>query len=105
MTLRPDRTSVLRVGREAEVRIPEGTIYEPIFVRPGLGEAPQADSGVVVLSPAYRFFDPATPLFRAVEVTASAAACRARCNYAPNWPYARAEARWPASEAHMPTAR
>lgn len=30
---------------------------------------------------------------------------RARCNYAPNWPYARAEARWPASEAHMPTAR
>ena len=35
----------------------------------------------------------------------SAAACRARCNYAPNWPYARAEARWPASEAHMPTAR
>ena len=69
VTLRPDRTSVLRVGREAEVRIPEGTIYEPIFVRPGLGEAPQADSGVVVLSPAYRFFDPATPLFRAVEVT------------------------------------
>lgn len=63
VTLRPDRTSVLRVGREAEVRIPEGTIYEPIFVRPGLGEAPQADSGVVVLSPAYRFFDPATPLF------------------------------------------
>ena len=69
VTLRPDRASVLRVGREAEVRIPEGTIYEPIFVRPGLGEAPQADSGVVVLSPAYRFFDPATPLFRAVEVT------------------------------------
>lgn len=69
VTLRPDRTSVLRVGREAEVRIPEGTIYEPIFVRPGLGEAPQADSGVVVLSPAYRFFNPATPLFRAVEVT------------------------------------
>lgn len=67
VTLRPDRASVLRVGREAEVRIPEGTIYEPIFVRPGLGEAPQADSGVVVLSPAYRFFDPATPLFRAAD--------------------------------------
>ena len=30
VTLRPDRTSVLRVGREAEVRVPEGTIYEPI---------------------------------------------------------------------------
>ena len=69
VALRPDRASVLRIGREAEVRIPEGTIYEPTFVRTGRGEAPQADSGVVVLSPAYRFFDPATPLFRAVEVT------------------------------------
>ena len=69
VTLWPDRAATLRVGREAEVRVPAGAVYEPIFVRPGHGEAPQADSGVVVLSPAYRFFDSSTPLYRAVEVT------------------------------------
>ena len=81
VTLRPDRTSVLRVGREAEVRIPEGTIYEPIFVRPGLGEAPQADSGVVVLSPAYRFFDPATPAEGADLTRAEGVRFRAADNF------------------------
>ncbi|WP_290540926.1 M23 family metallopeptidase [Alistipes sp.] len=69
VALRPDRVSVLRVGDQAEVCVPEGTIYEPIYVRPGLGKAPKADSGIVILSPAYRFFDPTTPLFHPVEAT------------------------------------
>lgn len=64
----PDRASTLHIAGEAKVSIPAGTIYEPIFVRPGLGEAPQAASGVVVLSPAYHLFDHSTPLFRSVEV-------------------------------------
>ena len=51
------------------------------------------------------FLRPRDAPFPAPWRSRSAAACRARCNYAPNWPYARAEARWPASEAHMPTAR
>ena len=59
----------MRISGEAEVRIPAGAIYEPIFVRPGLGEAPQAVSGLVVLSPAYHLFDHTTPLFRSVEVS------------------------------------
>ena len=68
VVLSPDRASTLHIAGEAKVSIPAGTIYEPIFVRPGLGEAPQAASGVVVLSPAYHLFDHSTPLFRSVEV-------------------------------------
>ena len=103
VTLRPDRTSVLRVGREAEVRIPEGTIYEPIFVPDS--ERPRRRIRASSCSrPPTVSSTPRRP-FSAPWRSRSAAACRARCNYAPNWPYAHAEARWPASEAHMPTAR
>ena len=69
VTVWPGRASTVRISGEAEVRIPAGAIYEPIFVRPGLGEAPQAVSGLVILSPAYHLFDHATPLFRSVEVS------------------------------------
>ncbi|WP_064974354.1 M23 family metallopeptidase [Alistipes provencensis] len=65
----PDRTSLLQVGREARISIPEGTLYEPVFAKPERREAPQADSGVVVLSPAYRFLSPETPLRHAAAVT------------------------------------
>ena len=65
----PDRTSLVQVGREARASIPEGALYEPIFVKPERREAPQADSGVVVLSPAYRFLNPDTPLRHPAAVT------------------------------------
>ena len=65
----PDRTSLVQVGREARISIPEGALYEPVFAKPERREAPQADSGVVVLSPAYRFLSPETPLRHAAAVT------------------------------------
>lgn len=69
VALYPDRTSLVQVGREARTSIPEGALYEPIFVKPERREAPQADSGVVVLSPAYRFLSPDTPLRHPAAVT------------------------------------
>ena len=65
----PDRTSLVQVGREARASIPKRALYEPIFVKPERREAPQADSGVVVLSPAYRFLNPDTPLRHPAAVT------------------------------------
>ena len=65
----PDRTSLLQVGREARISIPEGALYEPVFAKPERRETQQADSGVVVLSPAYRFLSPETPLRHAAAVT------------------------------------
>ena len=65
----PDGTSLLQVGREARISIPEGALYEPVFAKPERRETPQADSGVVVLSPAYRFLSPETPLRHAAAVT------------------------------------
>ncbi len=59
----------MQVGREARTSIPEGALYEPIFVKPERRETPQADSGVVVLSPAYRFLSPDTPLRHPAAVT------------------------------------
>lgn len=69
VALYPDRTSLVQVGREARASIPEGALYEPIFVKPERRETPQADSGVVVLSPAYRFLSPDTPLRHPAAVT------------------------------------
>lgn len=65
----PDRTATLRIGRELEARIPRGSLFEPTFVRPRRSESPHSDTGLVVLSPAYRVFEHQTPLPSAVEVT------------------------------------
>ena len=99
VALYPDRTSLVQVGREARTSIPEGALYEPIFVKPERREAPQADSGVVVLSPAYRFLSPDTP-----QPSPSAPAYRGGCNSGPRWPCATAKAGWRGSEAPMRTA-
>lgn len=69
VTVWPDRASTVRIGRELEARIPRAAVYEPLRIRPRRSEAPQPDSGVVVLSPAYRIFEPETPLRNAAEVT------------------------------------
>ena len=104
VTLRPDRTSVLRVGHEAEVRIPEGTIYSRSSSVPDSERPRRRIRASSCSRPPTVSSTPRRP-FSAPWRSRSAPACRARCNCTPSWPYARAEARWPASEAHMPTAR
>ena len=65
----PGRNSVVRADRDAEIRIQQGSLYEPLFVRPVRLDMPRGDSGVVVLSPAYRFLEPTTPLRNPALVT------------------------------------
>lgn len=65
----PGRNSVLRIDDEAEIRIQKGSLYEPLFVRPERLDMPQSRAGLVVLSPAYRFLEPTTPLYSPALVT------------------------------------
>lgn len=65
----PGRNSVVRAGRGAEIRIQQGSLYEPLFVRPERLDMPQSPEGVVVLSPAYRFLESSTPLYSPALVT------------------------------------
>ena len=50
------------------VSIPAGTLYENQFARASAGTLPKIDSGVVILSPAYRLFDARTPLAKEVQI-------------------------------------
>lgn len=68
-TLAPDRTSVVRIGREVTARIPAGALYEPLFCRPEHCEAPLSDSIAAILSPGYRILPATTPLRRAMTVS------------------------------------
>lgn len=65
----PQDDAVLGFGREMTLHIPAGALYEAIFCKPERLEAPQADSGVVVLSPAYRILEATTPLRHAARAT------------------------------------
>ena len=65
----PGRNSVVQIGREAEIRIQKGSLYEPLHVRPERLDMPQSPTGLVVLSPAYRFLEPTIPLNSPVLVT------------------------------------
>ncbi len=65
----PGRNSLIRVGREAEIRIQKKSLYEPLFVHPERIDLPQSPSGLVVLSPAYRFLEATTPLYSPALVT------------------------------------
>lgn len=65
----PGRNSVVRIDREAEIRIQKGSLYEPILLHPERLEMPQSHTGLVVLSPAYRFLEPTTPLYSPAVVT------------------------------------
>lgn len=69
VAVRPEAAATLRIADQAEARIPEGTLFEPLFVQPRHAEVTQPPKGVVLLSPAYRFFEPDTPLMRAVRVS------------------------------------
>lgn len=70
--LTPDRTGIVRLGREVTARIPAGALYEPAFCLPELCEAPASDSSVVILSPGYRILPVTTPLRRAMTVSVRA---------------------------------
>ena len=69
VTLFPGRNSVVRADSEAEIRIQQGSLYEPLFLHPERLDTPQGGSGVVVLSPAYRFLEATTPLRTPALVT------------------------------------
>ena len=70
--VRPDRESAVSLGFGLTARIPAGAVYETLYCRPEACEVPQLDSGVVVLSPAYRIFSLDTPLAQPVEVSVRA---------------------------------
>lgn len=59
---RPGSVTILNCGRELTARIPTGALYESIACRPEQLAAPAVDSGVVVLSPAFRVLPVSTPL-------------------------------------------
>lgn len=69
LVLRHDRAGTVRIGAEVSASIPAGALYEPIFCRAERLAEPCTDSGLVVLSPAYRIFDATTPLRRPMTVT------------------------------------
>lgn len=72
VALRPARTSTLRIGQEAMLTVPEGALYEAIFVQPEIRTAPEAPQGVVILSPAYHFLETTTPLRSSVRAAVRA---------------------------------
>ena len=65
----PGRNSVVRADSGAEIRIQQGSLYEPLFLHPERLDTPQGGPGIVVLSPAYRFLEATTPLRTPALVT------------------------------------
>jgi hypothetical protein len=64
-----DRTTRLRFGADFSAEIPANALYEGCYARPEAGIVPPVDSGVVVLSPAYRLFeDPRIPLRKNIRI-------------------------------------
>lgn len=70
--LTPERTGIVRLGREVTARIPAGALYEPVFCRAERCPAPASDSTLIVLSPGYRILPATTPLHRAMTVSVRA---------------------------------
>jgi len=67
--VRPAAAATLAVGDEMIARIPAGALHETVACRPQRVETPRVDSGLVVLSPAYRVLPAATPLRRTMSVS------------------------------------
>ncbi len=67
--VRPDTPTTISSGPGMRARIPAGAVYETIYCRPEQLPAPQADSGIVVLSPAYRILPATIPLRRAATIS------------------------------------
>lgn len=99
----PDRTSLVQVGREARASIPEGALYEPIFVNPNAGRPRRPIRASWCFRPPTASSTP-TPRCGIPQQSPSVPACRDRCNCRPCWPCATAKAGCPASEVPMRTA-
>lgn len=69
VVVRPDCAATVGLGFGFTARIPSGALYESAYCRPVHVEVPKTDSGVVVLSPAFRLFSYDTPLAHPVEVS------------------------------------
>lgn len=68
MVLSPRSKAVVRLKGELTATVPAGALYEAVRCRPERLEAPQSDSGLVVLSPAYRILDESAPLRQSIAV-------------------------------------
>lgn len=68
----PSAAATLRVGERMTARIPAGALHEAVACRPTQVAAPKTDTGVVVLSPAYKVLPDATPLLRTMSVSVRA---------------------------------
>lgn len=66
---RPGGVTILKCGPQLTARIPAGALHETVACRPQQVAAPAVDSGVVVLSPAFRVLPAATPLRRMMTVS------------------------------------
>lgn len=67
LALHPQLAATVGAGRDAQIRIPAGALYEALFCRPEKVATPAVPAGVAVLSPAYRLLGAATPLRNAAE--------------------------------------
>lgn len=69
VVLRHDRAGSVRIGQEMTAYIPAGALYEPLYCSAQRLDTPLVNTGLTVLSPAYRIFDDPTPLYRAMTVS------------------------------------
>lgn len=63
------RAKDFRWNNEFTMHLPAEALYESTFARVEPGTVPQVDSGVVVLSPAYRVLEAKTPMRKAATVS------------------------------------
>lgn len=72
VVLRPEKATLVRLGRDLTARIPAGAVYEPVFCRPEHCETPESGSSAAILSPVYRILGADTPLRRPMTVSVRA---------------------------------
>ncbi|MBR4051487.1 MAG: M23 family metallopeptidase [Alistipes sp.] len=58
-----------RIGSEFSIDLPAEALYESCYAKAEPGTVPKVDSGLLVLSPAYRLLNPTTPMRKAATVT------------------------------------
>ena len=63
------RAKSFRLGNEFSFHLPAEALYESTYARAEPGTIPKVDSGVVILSPAYRVLDAKTPMRKTATVS------------------------------------
>ncbi len=63
----PSAAAAFEYG-DFSARIPAGALYDGCYAKAEAGRLPKVDSGVVVLSPAYRLLDARTPLEQPIRI-------------------------------------